>query len=140
MNSKTSPLAEAGDPSPGYSYPKDLALFVQDRWMRVPEPLGAVDLCPSLAMLEAFFSACYHASMVREEERPVTFRAILAENPHIRFYNNQRGYVRSLLTPDRWLTEYRVVPYVTMNDAPISTRASFVVEAGRAGAIRTDTS
>jgi alkaline phosphatase D len=69
-----------------------------------------------------------------------TFRAILAESPHIRFYNNQRGYVRSLLTPDRWLTEYRVVPYVTMNDAPISTRASFVVEAGRAGAIRTDTS
>src|SRR4051794_27662106 len=78
MNSKTPTLAEAGGPSPGYSYPRDLALFVQDRWMRGPEPVGVIDLCPSLAMLEAFFSACYHASMVREEERRVTFRAILA--------------------------------------------------------------
>jgi alkaline phosphatase D len=68
-----------------------------------------------------------------------TFRAILAENPHVRFYNNQRGYVRCALTPERWLTEYRVVPYVTMNDAPVSTRASFVVADGRAGANRSDT-
>jgi hypothetical protein len=30
------------------------------------------------ATLNEFFSACYHASMLREEERPVTFRAILA--------------------------------------------------------------
>lgn len=65
-----------------------------------------------------------------------TFRAILAENPHVRFYNNQRGYVRCELTRERWLTEYRVVPYVTMPDAPISTRASFVVEDGRVGAVR----
>jgi alkaline phosphatase D len=68
-----------------------------------------------------------------------TFRAILAENPHVRFYNNQRGYVRCELTPERWLTEYRVVPFVSTEGAPISTRAAFVVEDGRAGAVRVDT-
>jgi len=63
----------------GYSYPGDLSRFVRDRWRDVPEPPGGIDLLPDVAMLEDFFSACYHASMLREEERPVTFRAILAE-------------------------------------------------------------
>jgi hypothetical protein len=34
---------------------------------------------PDAAALENFFAACYQASMLREEERPVVFRAILAE-------------------------------------------------------------
>jgi len=34
---------------------------------------------PDAAALEGFFAACYQASMLREEERPVIFRAILAE-------------------------------------------------------------
>jgi hypothetical protein len=34
---------------------------------------------PDAAALEGFFAACYQASMLREEERPVVFRAILAE-------------------------------------------------------------
>jgi hypothetical protein len=33
---------------------------------------------PDAATLEQFFSGCYHASLLREEERAVTFRAILA--------------------------------------------------------------
>lgn len=62
----------------GYSYPEDLARFVRDRWSDVPEPPGGIDLLPDAATLEDFLSACYHASLLREEERPVTFRAILA--------------------------------------------------------------
>ena len=46
--------------------------------MDVPEPPGGIDLLPDAATLADFFSACYHASLLREEERPVTFRAILA--------------------------------------------------------------
>lgn len=57
----------------------------------------------------------------------------LAENPHIKFHNNQRGYVRCLLTPEKWQSDYRVVPFVQKPDAPISTRASFVVENGQEG-------
>src|ERR687893_405466 len=62
-----------------YSYPGDLARFVRDRWRDVPEPSGGVDPLPDAAALEGFFAACYQASMLREEERPVIFRAILAE-------------------------------------------------------------
>jgi hypothetical protein len=43
------------------------------------ESPGGVDPLPDAAALEEFFSACYQASMLREEERPVVFRAILAE-------------------------------------------------------------
>ena len=63
----------------GYSYPRDLARFVRDRWRDVPEPSGGVDPLPEAAALEGFFAACYQASMLREEERQVVFRAILAE-------------------------------------------------------------
>src|SRR5215213_3950888 len=63
----------------GYSYPGDLAQFVRDRWRNVPELPGGADPLPDAAALEGFFAACYQASMLREEERPVTFRAILAE-------------------------------------------------------------
>ncbi len=59
---------------------------------------------------------------------------LYSKNPHLQFYNGQRGYVRCTVTPDKWLTDYRVVPFVSKPDAPLSTRASFVVENGRPGA------
>lgn len=59
----------------------------------------------------------------------------LAENPHIKFHNNQRGYVRCVLTPDSCTTDYRIVPFVAKPDAPISTRASFRIENGRPGVV-----
>ena len=71
--------AGSGHAAPGYSYPGDLARFVRDRWRDAPEPPGGVDPLPDAAALEGFFAACYQASMLREEERPVIFRAILAE-------------------------------------------------------------
>jgi alkaline phosphatase D len=49
-------------------------------------------------------------------------------NPHIRFYNNLRGYVRTTIAPDRMDTDFRVVPYVSEPDAAVDTRASFTVE------------
>ena len=63
----------------GYSYPGDLARFVRDRWRYVPESPGGVDPLPDAVALEGFFAACYQASMLRHEERPIVFRAILAE-------------------------------------------------------------
>ncbi len=59
---------------------------------------------------------------------------MIAGNPHIRFYNNQRGYVRCECTPDRWQADYRVLGYVQREGAPVTTRASFVIENGVAGA------
>jgi len=60
--------------------------------------------------------------------------AYLPENPWIKFYNAQRGYVRCEITPASWQSDYRVVSAVTTPDAPINTRASFVVEDGQPGA------
>ncbi|GAA0463279.1 hypothetical protein Ade02nite_30000 [Paractinoplanes deccanensis] len=51
-----------------------------------------------------------------------------AWNPHLRFYNNQRGYVRTTITPDSMTADFRVVPYVTTPGAPVHTRATFVIE------------
>lgn len=65
--------------------------------------------------------------------RPET-AAILADNPHIKFFNNYRGYVRCTLSPEQFRADYRVVPYVSRPGAPVFTRASFVVEDGEPGA------
>ena len=57
----------------------------------------------------------------------------LAENPHIRFANTQRGYVRARLTRAEMTVDFRVVPFVTAPGAPASTRQTFVVDAREPG-------
>ena len=59
----------------------------------------------------------------------------LGENPCVRFFNAQRGYVLCNVTPGHWRSDYRVVEAVTTPEAPVSTRASFVVESGTPGAM-----
>jgi alkaline phosphatase D len=56
--------------------------------------------------------------------------AVLAENPHIRYFNNRRGYVRTRITHDELRADFRVVPFVSRPDAPVHTGASFVVPDG----------
>ncbi len=51
-----------------------------------------------------------------------------AWNPHLRFYNSQRGYVRTTIARDSMTADLRVVPFVTRPDAPVHTRATFVIE------------
>ena len=58
---------------------------------------------------------------------------VVWENPHIKFFNGQRGYVRCTLTPEVWQADYRVLPYVKQPGALLYTRASFAVQAGRPG-------
>lgn len=57
-----------------------------------------------------------------------TVQAYLPDNPHIKFYNSQRGYVRCTLTPTTWRTDYLVLNNVTTPSGTISNRASFVVD------------
>ena len=65
-----------------------------------------------------------------------TTEQMLAENPWVKFFNAQRGYVTCTLTPEQYRSDYKVLDYVTRPGSPISTRASFVVENGQPGAIR----
>jgi alkaline phosphatase D len=56
--------------------------------------------------------------------------AMLAENPHIRYFSNRRGYVRTRITRDEIRADFRVVPFVSRPDAPVHTGASFVIPDG----------
>ncbi|MFP6762052.1 MAG: alkaline phosphatase D family protein, partial [Planctomycetaceae bacterium] len=61
---------------------------------------------------------------------------VLRDNPFVRFYNAERGYVRCQVTPATWQSDYRVVDNVMTQQSNCLTRATFAVEAGRAGAER----
>ncbi len=59
---------------------------------------------------------------------------MLANNPFVKFFNAERGYVRCEVTPKAWQSDYQVVEFVERPGAPLVTRASFVVENGKPGA------
>jgi alkaline phosphatase D len=63
------------------------------------------------------------------------FRAVLQKNPHMKFFNGQRGYVRHVVTPDRWQADYQVLDKVSVPDGRLSTRKSFIAENGRSALI-----
>ncbi|MEW9554294.1 alkaline phosphatase [Nonomuraea sp. NPDC050783] len=52
----------------------------------------------------------------------------LAINPHLKFYNNQRGYVLTTIERDQLTADFKVVPLVTEPGAEVHTRATFVIE------------
>jgi alkaline phosphatase D len=57
--------------------------------------------------------------------------AQVAKNAHVKFFNNQRGYVRCTMTAQSLTADFRVVEKVSVPDSPVSTRASFIIENGR---------
>jgi len=59
----------------------------------------------------------------------------LAQNPHMKFFNNQRGYVLCDVTPSLWTTHCRVVDYVSQPGAVIRTRHSLSIEQGKPGLV-----
>ena len=59
---------------------------------------------------------------------------LLGRNPHLKFYNGQRGYVTANVTPNLWTSEFKVVPVVTEVGSSLETRARFVIEDGQPGA------
>jgi alkaline phosphatase D len=59
----------------------------------------------------------------------------LARNPHLKHYSNRRGYVLNTVSQERWTAQFRTVPFVTREGAPIETKATFVVENGRPGVL-----
>lgn len=62
----------------------------------------------------------------------------LARNPHLRFVDHHRGYVRNVVTPGQWTADFRVVDDVTRRGTAVRTGASFVVRDGRPGAVPAD--
>lgn len=89
---------------------------------------------PSSSTIATEFAGTSVSSDGDGVDRSAFDEEVLAENPHLHFSNRQRGYVRCTVDAEQWRTDFRIMPYVTERDAPISTRASYVVEAGRPGA------
>ncbi|GII04555.1 alkaline phosphatase D family protein [Planobispora takensis] len=57
----------------------------------------------------------------------------LAANPHLKFYNNQRGYVLTRIGRGLLSADFKVLPQVTRPGARAYTRARFLLEDGIPG-------
>jgi alkaline phosphatase D len=55
---------------------------------------------------------------------------ILAENPQLKFINDQRGYVTCDVTPDEWRTNFMVMDQVSTAGGALSKRATWAVARG----------
>jgi alkaline phosphatase D len=64
-------------------------------------------------------------------DRPGNWDVIKSANPHLKYYNSQRGYVRHSISADRWQANYVTLDKVSEKDAPGKTRVRFVVESGK---------
>ena len=67
-----------------HAYPDDLARYVREHWDgSARDAEGECDErdegLPATPVLEALLSTCYQASLLRDEDRPVTFRLIFAD-------------------------------------------------------------
>lgn len=55
------------------------------------------------------------------------------DNPHLKWFENRRGYVRCNVTAQDWIAEYRSVPFVTKQGATVKTASAWRVEHGKPG-------
>ncbi|GLW06680.1 alkaline phosphatase [Microtetraspora sp. NBRC 13810] len=55
----------------------------------------------------------------------------LAENPHIAYIDQRRGYISCRLSQDELQVEFRTLDYITRRGAPARTSARFTVPAGQ---------
>ena len=60
---------------------------------------------------------------------------VMAWNPHLKFYNDNRGYVNTRITKDAMTADFRTLDYVTTPGAPVSTKASFEIRDGVPGLV-----
>jgi alkaline phosphatase D len=54
-------------------------------------------------------------------------------NPHVKFFKNLRGYVKTVTTPSEMRVDFRALDKVSVRDYPIRTIQSYVIQAGNPG-------
>ena len=57
----------------------------------------------------------------------------LAGNPHLKWFDSQRGYTVCEITPERWTATYRAVADQFDESSPVTTISSWEVVAGTPG-------
>ena len=63
-------------------------------------------------------------------DQTATAPMVLARNPHVLFNSNRRGYVSVEISSRQWRSDFRTVPFVTTEGAPLQTTATFIIEDG----------
>jgi len=58
---------------------------------------------------------------------------MLAENEHIKYLADRRGYISMTLDRDQMRADFKTMPYVSTPGAPISTDVSYIIPAGEPG-------
>ncbi len=147
--SSTGDLVYSMDQWPGYAHERiQLVKFLSER--RVPNPVVLTGDIHSNWVNELRTDDRQHDSAVVATEFVGTSIStggngydkakyqdrLLSDNPGVKFHNGQRGYVRCTITPRVWRSDYHVVEQVTQPRPIATTKASFVVEAGKAGVVR----
>ncbi|WP_399945243.1 alkaline phosphatase D family protein [Streptomyces sp. BBFR25] len=66
-------------------------------------------------------------------EKPANWDLYMQANPHMKFYNGKRGYVRAELGRQATHLDFRTVSAISTPGAAVTTAASFVTEAGEPG-------
>lgn len=135
------------DQWPGYASERmDLMAFIADR--KVPNPvvltgdihsnwvnnLRVNDRQHDTPVVASEFVCTSMTSGGNGRQRVDGQEQVMAHNPCIQFHNRERGYVRCLVTPKQWTSDFVVVEDVSKPDGNITTRATYVVEAGNPGA------
>lgn len=60
--------------------------------------------------------------------------AIKAQNAHVKYVTDERGYLRCTVTPETFTADFRAVPYVEADaNAAVATRKTYFIEAGTPG-------
>ncbi|MDX1963456.1 MAG: alkaline phosphatase D family protein [Pirellulales bacterium] len=134
------------DQWPGYAHERmELVRYLQDR--RIPNPvvltgdihsnwvneLRVDDHQPELPVVATEFVGTSISSGGNGVQKNKAHAEILAHNPGVKFQNAERGYVRCVVTPDKWQSDYVVVEDVLQPNGNVLTRESFVIESGRPG-------
>ncbi len=88
---------------------------------------------PSSATLGTEIVATSISSGRDGADKPATWDTYMGANPHLKFFNGRRGYVTVALGRDAARADFKTVPYVTRQGAPVTTAASFVTEVGDQG-------
>ena len=134
------------DQWPGYAHERmELVRFLQDRRVQNPvvltgdihqnwvNELRVDDRQADLPVVATEFVGTSISSGGKGAEKPGNHEYVTSQNPCVKFYNGERGYVRCTVTPETWTADYQVVDDVTRPGGAVRTRASFVIEAGRPG-------
>jgi alkaline phosphatase D len=110
---------------------KDVVVTTGDEHQNYVGELRAGDAFDGPAVAVEFVSTSITSGGDGSDKRPGTDH-ILANNPHMKFMNDQRGYIACEVGREVWKTDLKVLDTVRRPDGKLTTRASFAIERGKA--------